>query len=352
MKSWKTAVKAGRQSIWLLLVIASTILAPTLGCKPQASEPTGGETHFLRYCSPESNLCGDGLSCLCGVCTRTCDISNCEDLPAAVCLPQTSKSCGDATTKSTCDATCVDDDDCLRVSLRHSCENGVCRQGNDGEGGGTSEVEIGLICTTDAVRPSDVLFIGDSFFAVSPRIATLTESHARQARVLGPEEHFRDSSSLENNSLAISGPGILNQYMSARESSPPKLLIVAAGGADVFLGVCETANASCPVIDGAARAFGELLTAAHEGGVEQILYVTYPEPQLDDVRTRLDALRPLLDESCENSSIPCHRLDLRPVFVDKYSEYILEDGLNPSAEGAVAAADAIWKAILEPCRLQ
>ena len=39
----------------------------------------GTETHWLKLCEDDS-VCGETLSCLCGICTQACEnLSNCED---------------------------------------------------------------------------------------------------------------------------------------------------------------------------------------------------------------------------------------------------------------------------------
>jgi hypothetical protein len=87
-------------------------------------------------------------------------------------------------------------------------------------------------------------------------------------------------------------------------------------------------------------------------GVIEVIYVGYPDPLDAAVRTRIDALRPLLESSCQASKVPCHFLDLRPVFAGHDADYVLGDGMNPTAAGAQAAADAIGELMETACIAQ
>lgn len=76
---------------------------------PGTKSPTvGGESHFLTACTDET--CGDGLSCVCGVCTRTCEAGACGD--AAVCFERQNEAqliCSAA--PAICLPVCTDADD-------------------------------------------------------------------------------------------------------------------------------------------------------------------------------------------------------------------------------------------------
>lgn len=64
-----------------LLPIGTAILFFNSACGSKVTEPTpGGETHWLAVCDGDA-VCGSGLACLCGVCTRSCrSDSQCDDL--------------------------------------------------------------------------------------------------------------------------------------------------------------------------------------------------------------------------------------------------------------------------------
>jgi polyhydroxybutyrate depolymerase len=111
--------------------IARLSLLALLGfaCQSQGSGvDIGGETHFLKSCSPEENTCGDGLSCVCGVCTTECGSDQCKTFPGATCVSHSGPEvCGGATRVERCDVECDRDTDCSMVSAFHICREGVCR---------------------------------------------------------------------------------------------------------------------------------------------------------------------------------------------------------------------------------
>jgi hypothetical protein len=63
----------------------------------------------------------------------------------------------------------------------------------------------------------------------------------------------------------------------------------------------------------------------------------------------LDALRPLIETACHDSAVPCHLVDLRPVFAGRLTEYTDASGILPSAPGAEATARAIWAVMRAEC---
>jgi uncharacterized protein YndB with AHSA1/START domain len=77
-----------------------------------------------------------------------------------------------------------------------------------------------------------------------------------------------------------------------------------------------------------------------------------PAQREQGTRELMDALRPLIEDACEKSPVPCHFLDLRPVFEGRYDEFVQADGLNPTAAGSQATADAIWAILQELCIAQ
>lgn len=109
--------------------------ALAFGCKQSSEnvESFESETHFLSSCD-EGSTCGDGLSCLCGVCTRECDgDSACSGLASgATCAAQGSSGCGAA--EMVCDVECDGDADCDEAGLAGSCQSGRCRVGGEIEG--------------------------------------------------------------------------------------------------------------------------------------------------------------------------------------------------------------------------
>ncbi len=88
------------------------------------AEPGSGETHFLVSCNAS---CAEGLSCLCGVCTRACDAaSSCEDLGASATCLTAPEACGNA--PRICDVSCTSAANCAALGTDYACASGVCRK--------------------------------------------------------------------------------------------------------------------------------------------------------------------------------------------------------------------------------
>lgn len=121
------------------LLIAALFAAGLSACGAQTTNDVQGEgpdapsvdseSHFLSFCV---GGCPDGLSCLCGVCTRSCsDDDACDELNSdAQCLdptPAMETSCRFLPVSQVCDVACDNDDDCGDVSAAHVCDRGACR---------------------------------------------------------------------------------------------------------------------------------------------------------------------------------------------------------------------------------
>ena len=356
----------------LAALFASVLLV--FSCENSSGESSGGETHFLTRCVPGGDSCGSKLSCLCGVCTAPCSgRAACEGFAAAECVPPV---CTDSRESGYCDVGCFAEADCAAVSPAHHCENGVCRAGSavaNGGGAGSSGGGAGSsgggagssgggagdatsagasACVHGDVTANEVLLIGDSFFASSHQVTAYLEELARGSGALSSGERYRDNSTLVANGLALGGNGIAAQYASGVSDAAVKVLIMNGGGADVLLGSCDTPDAGCPAIAAAAAAAGELFSKMTADGIDQVVYVFYPDPLDNGVRAKMDALRPLIESACDGSPVPCHWLDLRPTFAGHYAAYVQTDGLNPTAAGSEASAAAIWQVMQDACIAQ
>jgi hypothetical protein len=339
-----TESKPFRNRIRVSLSLLLSVIFLVFSCGRESSEPTGGETHFLAHCAAGSASCGSGLSCLCGVCTRPCDArAACESLPDAACVSSaSSESCGATEPTGHCEVACIGDDDCAVLSSAHRCEAGVCRAG----AAATST------CSHGDVAANQVLLLGDTFFASSHQVTAYLEDIARNAAVLGSGERYRDNSRLIDNALALGGNGIASQYEAGIAESPARVVIMNGGGADVLVGSCDVVDASCPTLAAAAAALPQLLAKMAADGVLHVVYVFYPDPVDPGVRAKMDALRPLVQDACENSAVACHWLDLRPTFAGRYDELIQSDGLNPTAIGSQVTAQMIWSVMQQYCIAQ
>lgn len=333
--SWATVRR------WLALGWISVAPALLLHCsEPNATtEPTGGETHFLERCQPNSALCGPALTCICGVCTLPCDAqASCGDLEAATCVAANSaESCGDFQAQGHCDVECELDSDCAEATPL--CDAGVCRP-----------MSLVPTCEPSGVAANQVLLIGDSFFALSHQITAYLEELARDSGVLHAGERYRDNSSLLDNALALDGNGIEGQYTSGKAEADVKVVVMSGGGADILLGSCEAPISECPLLANAVLAAEQLLARMAEDGVEDIVFVYYPDPTDAGLREKVDTLRPLLQAACADHPTRCHWVDLRRAF-EGHPAYLV-DGINPSAAGSRASAAEIWSAMRHSCVAQ
>lgn len=368
--SSSTPARLLRASAALLL---GTLLAAFACSEPQSQDITG-ETHFLTRCDAASAACGSGLVCLCGVCTRACDATDdCSAFASAECVAATSPAaCGESQQVNRCDVSCSTSADCAVVSGAHRCDLGFCRAGSGsgglggaggagggnslgggggggdaGSSGGTGECERG------EVTGNQVVVLGDTFMALTHQITAGVEELARAGGSLPAGQRYRDESTILNNALALNGNGIEGQYARAVEEGSVSVVIMNGGGADVLNGSCDDPpTPECPVLAAATEAARELFARMATDGVAHVVYAFYPDPVDVTVREKMDVLRPQLEAVCEQSPAPCHWLDLRAVFEGRYAEYIAPDGLNPTAAGSLAAADAIWRTMQEYCVAQ
>jgi len=343
--------------VWALLGVLLALCAP-LGCEAESTDATGGETHFLRLCSNDPAACGTALSCLCGVCTVACQVADsCSSFAGAECTARSAETCPGAVQGNVCDVSCASDPDCAALSTEHRCIAGSCRlpsvPQSTGEGGsGSSSSVPPEVCMTSTTTANEVLILGDSFFATSHRITAYLEDLARSAGVIESGERYRDASRLTGNALALLSYGILDQYQTAAAEAEVKVVIMNGGGADVLLGSCDTVDASCPLLSAAAAALDDLFATMSEDGVTGVVFAAYPDPGPEAVHAKMDVLRPMLEASCAASPVPCHFLDLRTTFENNYTDYILADGMNPTALGSEATANAIWATLQANCLAQ
>lgn len=360
----RRAVPRARSSRPCLAVVVALGAFALTSCRAGPSaESTSGETHFLTLCDPGAT-CGGGLQCICDVCTLPCDEQNaCTSLPGSRCVDVAEASaCTTAVTSGICDVRCVLDSDCNGVSGEHACHDGMCRIRSseppvqaDADATTLPMPDAGpppMACITGAVRPSEVVVLGDSFFAVDHRITGFLEDLARTSGTLAVGERYRDNSRVVDNSLAFMGEGIAGQYDRAIEESAVRVVVMNGGGADTLLGSCDTVDASCPVFVEAVMAAQRLWTRMSADGVTDVVYVSYPDPQSESTRVMMDALRPLLRDACTAAAPLCHWLDLRPAFEGHYDEYVASDGLNPTTEGSAATAQEIWTVMQQNCIAQ
>jgi len=208
--------------------------------------------------------------------------------------------------------------------------------GSGGSGSGT--------CQKGQTKGSDVVIMGESFYAISPQyIQNRIQDDARKAGSLGASDTYRN--------VAVSGQNM--SYIATTEwtaatqgGASPKWIIMDGGGID-----CLTGGSSCSTC---ASTFKTLLGKMGTAGVQEVIYTRYPEPgnppgSNTSLKACLDATMPGMQTTCEGSTSPkCHWVDLRPVWVNGDTT----DGLHPTQSGGDHVGDLIWSEMVKECFAQ
>jgi len=202
-----------------------------------------------------------------------------------------------------------------------------------------------LICKlavqSQSIKGSDVLIIGDSFFAMSGEIKKFLDNHAKADGLIAQNDGFRSG--------AVSGAilsEISGQYSNANPK--PKYVIMDAGGNDCLLANCSNpVNIQCQGLKSALDGVQPLLDKMKANGTKKVLWMRYPEPQgfmASGLKPKLDVLMPEVEKICKASTDPeVLWVDLRPVWGNNSS--YTGDGIHPTTAGSQATADAFWDAI-------
>ncbi len=345
--TWSRRARVGR-----FLLVGS--MAGALGnCRSELAPTGGSEPHFLRLCDAD---CPGELECVCGACTAPCaraaDCAGWAD--AADCVPSAvrvlTRRCPATTAPAFCDRSCLFDADCAALGEEHRCVSGYCRRS---DGDVAPPVSGGEDCAPAPLAADELVVLGDSLLTLSVFTSELEAVAVAAGGVaLGADEHLRDYSS-ELTSMLAEGPlGIQNQYAASVAEGPARVVILNGGATDMLQDTCPSGPAlDCPAVQAAALGAERLLARMADDGVQHVVYFFYADATANDaLRAGIDVLRPLVENACGRSPVPCHWLDLRPVFAGHYAEYVTGvDGIVFSDAGARAAAEAIWSLVEERC---
>jgi hypothetical protein len=331
---------------WLTPVALGLLLATSCS-EPSSSPQIGSETHFLMGCDETS--CDAGMQCICGVCSKPCvQQDDCRSLSAAAsCTPLrprvTEGRCDATQIGAMCDAGCLLDDDCAAFSPDSRCEGGFCREP------GTAVEPGPQTCAPSSIAPQDVMILGD----VSIELTIFTEQLEQSAVVAGSlaeGQHYRNESSAMSSLLAAGPLSFDAQYTIARQAGVPRVIIMDGGATDILNDNCAgMLTPDCPAARAAVDGAEQLFARFARDGVEQLVYFFYGDP-IDNpgMKDGFDLMRPLLENACGRSPLPCHFLDLRPIF-DGHPEYVDVDGFVFTPEGATAAAQATFELMQARC---
>ena len=216
--------------------------------------------------------------------------------------------------------------------------------------------ELGYLLSNDKVTDADnnqVVFVGDSIFALSGEIQNQLEAKAgetfRRYTVSGAE--------LSGELIA---PSIPNQFRQAVADNPNIETIVGdAGGNDILIPAIALNSNNCKTpwwrfgrlskqcrdfIDDIYVEGVDFLNEMAEAGVQNCILTGYYYTKnglfrLDDMKEAVDYGNTTLARACENSVLSCTFVDPRWVINDRD---IIFDGIHPADSGSKKIADLIW----------
>ena len=216
--------------------------------------------------------------------------------------------------------------------------------------------ELGYLLSNDKVTDADndqVVFVGDSIFALSGEIQNQLEARAgetfRRYTVSGAE--------LSGDLIA---PSIPAQFREAVTDNPDIETVVGdAGGNDILIPAIALNSNNCKTpwwrfgrlskqcrdfIDDiyvdAVDFLNEMAEADVQNGILTGYYYTKNGLfRLDDMKEAVDYGNATLARACENSVLDCTFVDPRWVINDRD---IIFDGIHPADSGSKKIADLIW----------
>jgi hypothetical protein len=215
-------------------------------------------------------------------------------------------------------------------------EGGIDAAGGSASGSGGSTGA----CVPGSTEANEVLWIGDSWVEFPGTQLTRLRELALLAGTIDGDESYGTRAV-----AAASIAAIVEQYEAQQASGPPVKVLLMNGG------TWDTVNEGdddAIVARVVATFEGFLSKVASDGTVEHIVYFLQPElPSIPGVAK----LRPLLRDACGASAVPCHFLDLEPIW-QGHPEYTHSTQIQASEAGGAAIAEAIWDIMQEHCIAQ
>ena len=316
-------------------------------CSTPETSQEGSETHFLTSCDAS---CADGMQCICGVCTKACtrqtDCATLSGIASCAALgPRVAEQrCGEAELGAMCDAVCLSDLDCSTLAANRVCDYGYCRQVRG------QQVEPPVrACMPASHAPADVLILGDVLIELSIFVPQLEQAAVTSGN-LSSGQHYRNVAAGLSSLLATGPQSLDSEYTSALADGPARLIVMDGGATDVLAGQCAgMLTPDCPAARAAVSGAEQLFARFARDGVEHVVYFFYGDPVGNPtLKDGLDLMRPLLQNACGRSPVPCHWLDLRPTFAG-HPEYVGAQGLVFTDSGATAAAAATFAFMQKQC---
>jgi hypothetical protein len=196
-------------------------------------------------------------------------------------------------------------------------------------------------CAHAQLNANEVLWIGDSWILAPGSQHTRVRDLARAAHAIGANNDYTIGAVAASTMTAIA-----DQY-AAQEAMAVKVKVVIMDG-----GTWDTivTNGASDTVTSVASTFNQFLAqVASDGTVEHVVYFLTPElPGIPGVA----ALRPLMQQACVQSRVPCHFLDLTPLWAG-HADYTLAGAVPvPTEAGGDVIADAIWSIMQQSCVAQ
>jgi len=139
---------------------------------------------------------------------------------------------------------------------------------------------------------------------------------------------------------------IASQY-AMQEATPTKVKVLIMDGGTIDTIAAQGSDTSVTAV---VTTFKQLLAkVVADATVEQIVYVLVPElPAIYGVA----ALRPLIQQACAGSTVPCHFLDLQTYWAG-HPEYTTPSGVPlPTDAGSRVFAAQLWMTMQAYCIAQ
>ncbi|MBU1170943.1 MAG: SGNH/GDSL hydrolase family protein [Proteobacteria bacterium] len=222
----------------------------------------------------------------------------------------------------------------------------------------------GTLMSVDPVTDADdngIVNVGDSIFALSGDIYSELENKSGETW-----RHYAISGAQSVGGI-LADP-IPDQYANAKSDDPNiRVVYMDGGGNDILIPAimldpysckncnywwCGDLSRSCKnLIDDIYVATVDLLNQMDNDGVEQVVFLGYYHLKwglLGDLRQLDDAIDygdKRLKDACTNSTVNAVFVDPRSAFEGKESNYIIVDGIHPTAQGSAVLANLLWNTI-------
>ncbi|MGC8120139.1 SGNH/GDSL hydrolase family protein [Marinobacter sp. VGCF2001] len=216
--------------------------------------------------------------------------------------------------------------------------------------------DLGYLLSNEKVKDADndqVVFVGDSIFALSGEIQNQLESKAGQT-------FRRYTVSGAELSGELVAPSIPNQFREALADNPDiQTLVGDVGGNDILIPAIAFDSNKCKTpwwrfgrlsrkcrefIDDIYVEAVDFLNEVAGAGVERGILLGYYYTKnglfrVKDLKEAIDYGNATLARACNNSVLECSFVDPRPVI---RNGDIIFDGIHPADSGSRKIADLIW----------